>query len=349
MIYTCNFFVVYLSVRYCIIALKEAKILMKSRFKYLNLLLVLILVLSVVSACSSASPKDMIAEEPQSSPAESPMEAAIEEERGEDGANLSLGSTYTGGIEPDKVITTIYLGFESTEFEKSLERMYALIEENKGYISSSNIYFRNYYDTQRMRSGEFAIRIPRDKVNQFKNQIPEIGNLVNESSSKEDVTQYYTDTESRLKVLEIKESRLLSLLEKAEKIEDIIALENQLSQVISEKEELKKTLVSLDDRIDYSTVNLSLAEVRKVSTTETKETTFVDRITNAFNNSLYQFRISAENFVVSIVYNLPFLLVLLIFILIVYKIIKRVGRPKKIKKDNKANVVEESKNDDKKS
>ena len=321
---------------------------MKSRIKYLNLLIVLILVLSVVSGCSSNSSKDMVAESPQSSPAENSMDA-VTEERGDDGKNLGLGSSYTGGIEPDKVITTIFLGFESTEFEKSLDRMYALIEENKGYISSSNIYFRNYYDTQRMRSGEFSIRIPRDKVNQFKNQISDIGNLVNESSSKEDVTTYYTDTESRLKVLEIKESRLLSLLEKAEKIEDIIALENQLSQVIFEKEDLKKTLVSLDDRIDYSTVNLSLEEVQKISTTETKETTFTDRITNAFNNSLYQFRRSSENFAISLVYNLPFLLVLFIFIFIIYKIFRRVARPRKKKKEEKTLIIEETKDEDKNS
>ncbi len=327
---------------------------MKSRFKYLNLLLVIMLVLSVISGCSSKSANDMTASEPgytttAENSMEAPMESPAEEERGEDGKNLGLGSGYVGGIEPDKVITTIFLGFETTEFEKSLDRMYALIEENKGYISSSNIYFRNYYDTQRMRSGEFAIRIPRDKLNQFKSQIPDIGNLVNESSSKEDVTRYYTDTESRLKVLEIKESRLLSLLEKAEKIEDIIALENQLSEVIFEKEELKKTLVSLDDRIDYSTVNLSLEEVRKVSTTETKETTFVDRIGNAFNNSLYQFRRSAENFAVSIVYNLPFLLVLLVVVLIVYKVVRKIVKPKKDKTDKKTIITEDPKDDDKNS
>ena len=317
---------------------------MKTRFKYLRLLIALVLVLSVISGCSSNSAKDMATEESGYAPApESPMEAPSNEERGEYG----LGSVYTGGIEPDKVITTVYLGFESTDFEKSLDRMYALIEENKGYISSSNIYYRNYYDTQRMRSGEFAIRIPRDKLNQFKSQISDVGNLVNESSSKEDVTRYYTDTESRLKVLEIKESRLLSLLEKAEKIEDIIAIENQLSEVIFEKEELKKTLVSLDDRIDYSTVNLSLEEVRKVSTTETKETTFIDRITNAFNNSLYQFKRSTENFAVSIVYNLPFLLVLLLVIFIVYKIFKKIAHPRK--KEKKTPIIEETKDEDKKS
>jgi TolA-binding protein len=312
------------------------------------MLIVLVLVLSVISGCSSKSAYDMPTESPESSPSENSMDAAIEE-GGQDGKNLGLGPVYTGGVEPDKVITTIFLGFETTEFENSLERMYALIEENKGYISSSNIYFRNYYDTQRMRSGEFAIRIPRDKVNQFKNQISDIGNLVNESSSKEDVTTYYTDTESRLKVLEIKESRLLSLLEKAEKIEDIIALENQLSQVISEKEELKKTLVSLDDRIDYSTVNLSLEEVRKISTTETKETSFVDRIGNAFNNSLYQFRRSAENFAVSLVYNLPFLLVLLIIIIIIYKIIRKIVKPKKKEKEAKTIIIEDPKEDNKNS
>lgn len=320
---------------------------MKVQFKHLRLLIVFVLIMAVFTGCSSKS-YDMGALAPESAPRENQMEA-VTEEAGVDEKGLGLGSVYTGGIEPDKVITTIFLGFETTEFEKSLERMYALIEENKGYISSSNVYFRTYYDTQRMRNGEFAIRIPRDKVSQFKNQISDIGNLVNESSTKEDVTTYYADTESRLKVLEIKEERLLNLLEKAEKIEDIIALENQLSQVISEKEGLKKTLVSLDDRIDYSTVNLSLEEVRKISTTETKETSFMDRLNNAFSNSLYQFKRSVENFTVSLVYNLPFLLVLLIVLFVLYKIIRKITRPRIKEKESKTTIIDNSKDEEKNS
>ncbi len=311
---------------------------MRKGTRYTALFLGILLIMSLFAGCGF-----MISNEEASSDgaapqtAETPAESPASEEYGEAVRDNGLGTpVMDNSIEPDKIITTISMTFETTTFEQSLEKLYSLIEESGGYLSSSNVYFSSYYDSQMYQRGDFAIRIPRDKVNQFKGLVPQIGNLTNESTSKEDVTRYYTDTESRLNVLEIKEERLLSLMERAEAIEDIIKLEDQLSEVIFEKENLKATLVNLDDRIDYSTFNLSLVEVAKVSTTETKETTFITRIQNAFENSLYQFGRSAENFAVFMVYNLPGLLVLLIVAIVLYKIIKRVvGGPEKPPKEKK--------------
>lgn len=67
-------------------------------------------------------------------------------------------------------------------------------------------------------------------------------------------------------------------MEKAEKIEDIIALENQLSETIAEKESLKTSLINIDDKVDFSTINIEIQEVEKLSNAETIETTFGTRI-----------------------------------------------------------------------
>lgn len=311
---------------------------MSKKLRISTLFLVLILILSLAAGCSKREssndgvvsgpeyPQEMPAESPgaPSMPAPAPLpEKPVEESKDGD---YGLAPGWDGSIEPDKIITTVYLSAETTEFDKSLETLYTLIKENGGYLSSSNIYFGNYYDGKGYRTGDFSIRIPRDKVNQFKAQIPGIGSVTAESTSKEDVTQYYRDTESRLNVLEIKEERLLALLEKAERIEDIIAIENSLSEVIFEKENLKATLINMDDRIDYSTFNVSLREVAKVTTTETVETTFIDRVQTAFDNSLYNFVKSAENLAIFLIFNGPILIVLLVGLLIILWILKRLFR-----------------------
>ena len=41
-------------------------------------------------------------------------------------------------------------------------------------------------------------------------------------------------------------------------MEDIITLENQLSQIIYEKENLTANLKDMDDKVDYSTVHLEI-------------------------------------------------------------------------------------------
>jgi hypothetical protein len=104
--------------------------------------------------------------------------------------------------------------------EKTLDKLNQLIEVSDGYVVNSEISYDNRISDRYSQYDRYAyleIRIPKANVSNFKKSIPDIGNITNEYTSKQDVTKYYKDTESRIKVLETKEERLLSLLEKAEK------------------------------------------------------------------------------------------------------------------------------------
>lgn len=147
--------------------------------------------------------------------------------------------------------------------------------------------------------------------------------MLSENTNKQDVTKQYKDTESRLKVVTVKEERILALLEKAEKIEDIIALENQLNEVIYEKENLKTSLIDIDDKVDFSTLHINIQEVDRLTNSETVETTFGTRIKNAINDSFFGFKSSFENFVIWFIYSLPFIIVFGILIYIAFKIGKK--------------------------
>lgn len=228
-------------------------------------------------------------------------------------------------LEPKKVITTIEMVFETTEFDKTTNNLDIIVNKYKAYVENSNISNNSYYDNKSYRFGTYTIRVPKISVDSFKSELSGIGNMTSESTSKEDVTSQYTDTESRLKVITVKEERILSLLEKAEKIEDIIALENQLSQTIQEKESLKSSLISLDDRVDYSTFYLSIQETEKLSNSETVETTFGTKIMNAINDSLYSFKKTMQNLTISLIYVFPFIIILGVILFVVFKIIKKIN------------------------
>jgi hypothetical protein len=248
---------------------------------------------------------------------ESPAEAGAA-----DNGSSNFGRGISSPLEPEKVITTIHLNFETTEFDKTNEELYKLIEKYKGYIEYSNLSYNHYYNNNKYRYGEFAIRIPKENIASFKTELNAIGNLTSESTNKQDVTKQYTDTESRLKVVETKEARLLALLEKAEKIEDIIALENQLSEVIYEKENLKASLLTLDDKIEFSTIYINIQEVAKVTATETIDTTFATKVKNAFNDSLYFFKDAVEDLIIALIYLLPFLVIISVVVFIGVKYYK---------------------------
>ena len=120
-----------------------------------------------------------------------------------------------------------------------------------------------------------------------------------------------------------KESRLLALMEKASKIEDIIALENQLSQTIYEKEQLQSTLSGIDDKVDFSTVHINIQEVEKLTNAENPSTGFGTRVKNAFSDSLYRFNIGIQNFVISLIYLAPFILLIGLLAFLVYLLTKK--------------------------
>lgn len=290
---------------------------MKRSSKLFILALIIILILSLTIGCSSrkssggGSVKNDATQ--GSGVSESPMAPPM------DADYVDVQSK----LEPQKVITTIYLEFETTEFDKTTEDLMKLVEKYKAYIENSNVSYNQYYNNKSYKNAQYTIRVPKDDVMSFKTELNGIGNMLSENTSREDVTKQYRDTESRLRVVTTKEERILALLEKAEKIEDIIALENQLSEIIYEKENLQSSLMNLDDKVDFSTLRISIQEVERLRNAETVETTFGTKIKNAIEDSLFVFINSMQNLTISLIYLLPFIIVLGLVIFVVYLIIKR--------------------------
>ena len=297
---------------------------MKRAGKLFVLALSFILILSFAIGCSSSynsTSKDMVHTEDSrdfttSSGGASPMAPPM---AGEMPVEDSI-------LEPEKVITTIYLEFETTEFDKTTNELNKLIEKYKAYIENSNISYNQYYNNKSYKYGSYVIRVPKSDVTSFKTELNGIGNMISENTSKEDVTKYYRDTESRLKVVTTEEERILALLEKAEKIEDIIALENQLSNIIYEKESLQSSLINIDDKVDFSTISVNVQEVEKLRNTETVETTFGTKIKNAIEDSLFGFKNTMQNFVITFIYLIPFSIVLGVLVYIGYIIFRKIRK-----------------------
>lgn len=121
----------------------------------------------------------------------------------------------------EKIITKTSLSIETKTFDDSVSNLNQLVNKHKGYIEYSEIYYNNLRDNKKLKSAQYAIRIPEKNTNNFIDEANKIGNTVSQSTSKLDVSKEYLDTKSKIKVLETKEKRILNLLEKANKIEDI--------------------------------------------------------------------------------------------------------------------------------
>lgn len=240
------------------------------------------------------------------SPAPAPSMPPMEEGSGGKGITDNGGS---GAVDPDKTIGTYYFYLETKEFQAASNNILGLVTKYNGYVENSNIYYGQYVENKKFRTGQYAFRIPKDNVAAFNAEVRPFGNVISETSSKQNISKAYTDTESRLNAIKVKEERVLALYARAERIEDIIALENQLSQIFYEKEQLTQSLREMDDRIDYSYITVQLQEVDRLTTEETLETTFGERILNAIRDSFYVFASSLERFAIWFIYALPFFVV----------------------------------------
>lgn len=266
----------------------------------------------------------------------SQYDASMTEEAYEETAmDSGSGVTSENGLESTvengrKLIRTIYLSLQTTEFDSVLSDLSAKTTELGGYIENSSISGNSYY-YQSTRYASYTIRIPSDQLDQFVDIVGELGNVTQKNESVEDVTLQYVDVESRKKALETEQERLLELLSQAENMEDLLAIESKLSDVRYELENYGSQLRMLDNQIDYSTVNVDVDEVERV--TDTGEKSFFGEIKERFGDSLYTVGRDMRGFVILVLGSLPILIVWAVIIIVVVLAVKKIRKGRKQKKE----------------
>jgi predicted nucleic acid-binding Zn-ribbon protein len=88
-----------------------------------------------------------------------------------------------------------------------------------------------------------------------------LGTVNNQTTYTDDVTMEYYDTEARLQVLQKEEERMLSFMEKeTATIQDLLAIEREISQVREKRESLQARMNVLKNQTDYSQFNIRLQQ-----------------------------------------------------------------------------------------
>lgn len=281
---------------------------MKKRSLLLIVALLFSLFLAACSASGGAPGANKGAETapmPTPYPSTEPSLAPMERPTAPGGVDFNTESTAGGTSIPQnsKLILRASLAMESTEFDKAVTALDQLVAGQGGYYENNEIQQGAYYDTRAARYGSFTIRVPQEHFEAFLNAAGTIGHVVSSSKSSEDIGEAYYDTEARLKTQQTKHERLLALLEKADNMENIIALETALSDVEYQIEQLTGTLRKYDSLVGYSTVTVRLDEVLEITEQPKDTATLGGRVSNAFKGGLDDMGRSLSNFAVWVAYN----------------------------------------------
>lgn len=223
-----------------------------------------------------------------------------------------------------KLIKTVDMSVETEEFDKLISNVEYRVSELGGYIEQSSIYNGSYTSNYRSRNANLTVRIPAEKLDYFITEIADYSNVLRKEERVEDVTLQYVDMESHKKALLAEQESLLSMLENAQSIEDIIAINEQLTEVRYSIESMESQLRTYDNKIDYSTVYLYVEEVEQYEPYVPKSTG--ERISEGFVKNLRRVGDGISNFFIELIIALPIIAALAVVIAVVVGIVYLVIR-----------------------
>lgn len=280
-----------------------------------RLLPVLLCALLTLTACGGGSSSKSAASRPADNnmvSTDSAPQAPAEGEYGWalDGADTGMpepSPEESGGGLPAgvKIIYTADVDLETKEFDQASQALDEAVKELGGWFESRSLYQGGSY-----RRLSCTIRVPAEQFEPLLERAGEAAHMVSRDAYSEDVSEAYYDSEARLTTQRTKLERLQTLLAQAATMEDIIALESALSETELQIEYLTGSLRRYDSLVGYSTVNLQLREVYRLSTDEETPMTFGERLGSAFSTGLQRGGDNMEELVIGLAANWMTLLLL---------------------------------------
>ena len=273
--------------------------------------------------------------------------AEFEEMKSENGA-LAMTTEVTQDDAPEaastdvasKIIYSADLSAQTTDFDAAIATLDAQIASFGGFIERSDINGDTRYNDDGTTSvinrwAYYTIRVPAARFEEFLHQTEGIGNVTSISRYAENVTSQYTDYEARLSSLRTQEERLLSMLEKSEDVESLIALEQRLADVRYELESIERNLKNLDLQISYSTINLNLQEVEIYTPTVPVQRSFGEKLSSAFSDGWRSFVRGLQYFCIDLASMLPGLVLFLLIVFALFLLVRKIVRKTKARREAK--------------
>jgi TolA-binding protein len=233
------------------------------------------------------------------------VSAAIPVEAGAPGVSGEMAVTDKAAQAPStvtterQVIRTGYVSMRVDDVAKTAFDVHALVKKRNGVVSSE--------DTQSTGDSTYAnitAQIPAADLDAFIADISALGNVDSVSITAQDVTTQVVDLDARIKALQTSINRMSQLLAQASRIEDLLAIETQLSQRQAELDSLTAQRTWLGDQVAMSTITVTLSP--KTEITDVDAPGFLSGLQSGWAAfvSLIMVAITAVGFL------LPFLLVL---------------------------------------
>lgn len=187
------------------------------------------------------------------------------------------------------------------------------VNEYKGYIEREEIMEQNSI---------ISVKIPTNRFNEFIAYVESISKLKNKRISSQNITDSYVDNDSRLKNLKAQENQILEIYKKANTVEDILKVQNELYRIRGEIESLEGRKKLWDNQLEYAAITISVEKLQSISTKSVgiiSINEFFKSIKSGFVNSSLWIVLSMQKLIIFLVSNVLYIVIISLAAYFAYK------------------------------
>ena len=233
----------------------------------------------------------------------------------------------------EKKIRTVTMSLECKNLDSAEKELKERVKTQGGYIESED--YSALSDWNDVKTMNFTIRIPKEKVDDFLDFLNGEGRIISKSENLEDVRLQYRDAKNHIKALETEQERILALMDKAETVDQLIALENRLTEIRYQLDSYHSEVLDYDNRVNFSTIYLDLRESINGKIHDTGSYSFFDQVRDGFIRNLIGIRGFFATIALFSLVFIPQILLVILFILGIVFLNKKLNKRKKEKSERK--------------
>ena len=177
-------------------------------------------------------------------------------------------STASGGTQ-QYLIKSLNITMEVKDTQRAANDLQSWMSTTDPLSTAENINYEQVSDNLYNISMTFSVQAALyPRIESYLNNYPALhnGRLISTTKSTQDVSGDYVDTQSRLKNLRGEQARLLTLLSHASVLGDILAIDQRLTDVEGQIEQIEAHLNQLNGQVSFYTIAISLQPSQAVLT-----------------------------------------------------------------------------------
>lgn len=167
---------------------------------------------------------------------------------GSDAAPSALPSTLDR-----KIIQTATLKITTDDVAGKFEDVRTVATKYRGFVASST-----FGNTGERQTAAITIRVPGSAYEDALNDLRGLGDVKGEDSGANDVTEEYTDLQSRLRNLKATEDQYIQFLLRAQSINEVLTVQDRLNVTRSEIEQVQGRINLVEHQTDLATITVHL-------------------------------------------------------------------------------------------